>query len=226
MSPAAPLSLPLQALYRSAAHDLPAPWLLVLMHGVGSNERDLMGLAPFVPPAFHVLSLRAPFTLAPGSYAWFEFDVLPDGSRRIDDAQEEASRARVDRTVREAAAQLGVPARRVVVGGFSQGGIMSLTQLITQPDALHGAMVLHSRLLHKVEPLAHASALAGKALWVSHGSEDAVIAPSSARHIRERMAAWGVEVAGADYPGGHEIRREELDDAMDWLQNLARTSGP
>lgn len=214
------LSLPLQGLYRPAADGTREPGLLVLMHGVGSNERDLMGLAPAVPPHFHVLSLRAPFTLGPGAYAWFEFEVLPDGGRRIDDAQEEHSRTLVDRTVRDAAAHLGVAPQRVVVGGFSQGGIMSLTQLLTQPDSLHGALVLHSRLLQKVEPLAQPALLAGKALWVSHGQQDAVIPPASAAHIRACAQAWGLQVSGADYPGGHEIREQELDDAMDWLDSL------
>lgn len=197
------------------------PWLLVLMHGVGSNEQDLMGLAPAVPARFHVLSLRAPFVLGPGAYAWFGFEVLPDGERRIDEAQEAESRRLVADTVQMAAQQLQVPATRVVVGGFSQGGIMSLTQLITQPDSLRGALVLHSRLLKSVEPLADASALVGKALWVSHGAQDAVIATASAAHIRERAQAWGLQLAGADYPGGHEIREQELDDAMDWLDSLA-----
>ena len=47
------------------------PWLLVLMHGVGSNEQDLFGLAPYVPQQFHVISLRAPFAMGQGAYAWF-----------------------------------------------------------------------------------------------------------------------------------------------------------
>ena len=78
---------PLTFLERPAA-GTHTPWLLVLMHGVGSNEQDLFGLAPYVPPHLHVLSLRAPFALGPGSYAWFEFDVRPDGSRAIDGEQE------------------------------------------------------------------------------------------------------------------------------------------
>ncbi|MEY2953339.1 MAG: hypothetical protein RLZZ401_1426, partial [Pseudomonadota bacterium] len=73
--------LVLSFLERSAASSITAPWLLVLMHGVGSHEADLFGLASYVPPQFHVLSLRAPFVLGPVAYAWFEFSVRPDGSR-------------------------------------------------------------------------------------------------------------------------------------------------
>jgi phospholipase/carboxylesterase len=72
------MSQPLSFLHRPAAHDVSQPWLLVLLHGVGSNEQDLFGLAPYVPPAFHVVSLRAPYVMGAGQFAWFQFSVSPD----------------------------------------------------------------------------------------------------------------------------------------------------
>ncbi|HZF86428.1 MAG TPA: phospholipase, partial [Burkholderiaceae bacterium] len=83
----ADLKLPLTFLHRPAAVGTSEPWLLLLMHGVNSHEEDLFGLAQFVPPQFHVLSLRAPNVLVPGAYAWFQFQVGADGQRRIDREQ-------------------------------------------------------------------------------------------------------------------------------------------
>ena len=112
------IDLPLLALERPAQ---PAPgqqpWLLVLMHGVGSNEQDLFGLASFVPPQFHVLSLRAPFSMGPSAHAWFQFTVDANGTRHIHASQEEHSRALVAQTVQQAGARLGIPAQRTVAGG-------------------------------------------------------------------------------------------------------------
>ena len=79
-----------------------------------------------MPPAFHVLSLRAPFTVGQDAYAWFEFTVNRDGSRQIHESQEAESRALVARTVAAAAQQLRIPPEQVMVGGFSQGGAVSL----------------------------------------------------------------------------------------------------
>ena len=73
------LTLPLGFQHRPAAPASQTPWLLVLMHGVGSNDDDLFGLAPYVPAQFHVLSLQAPYMLGPDSYAWFQFGVKPNG---------------------------------------------------------------------------------------------------------------------------------------------------
>ena len=215
------LTLPLAFQHRVAAPEAESPWLLVLMHGVGSNDDDLFGLAPHVPGRFHVLSLRAPYVLGPHSYAWFQFGVKPDGSRIIDQAQELASRKLVVQTVEAAAKQLGVPPERVVVGGFSQGGIMSLSLLLTQPELLHGVLVMHSRLLPEVlAAAAPVAALAGRKAWVSHGLQDNVIPLPNAHATRAHLTATPVELIYAEFPGAHEIRPAELDAAMAWLDGL------
>ncbi len=222
------LELPLNHLYRPAeptAVDAAAgsPWLLVLMHGIGSNEQDLFSLGPHVPPPFHVLSLRAPNTLGPGSYAWFTFGVRPDGERVIDEVQEAASREVAARSIEAAGQQLAVPPDRVVVGGFSQGGIMALTLLLTRPHLMQAAMVMHGRLLREVLPLVAAPAeLRGRRLWVSHGAGDAVIPVANAHDIRDRVAHWPVDLSYAEFPGGHEIRPAELSGAMAWLRGLTQ----
>lgn len=218
----AALQLPLTFLHRPAAEGTAAPWLLLLMHGVNSHEEDLFGLAQFVPPQFHVLSLRAPNVLVPGAYAWFQFQVGADGQRRIDREQERESRFLVGELLASAAQQLGVPADRVVAGGFSQGGIMALSLLLTRPALLRAALVWHSRLLPEVLPdVAPAEAFAGKALWVSHGSVDNVIPPDAAQSTRAFAATLPLAVSGRDYPVAHTIAAQELRDSMDWLQSLA-----
>lgn len=220
------LDLALSFLHRPAAAGVSHPWLLLLMHGVGSNEQDLFGLAPYVPVPFHVLSLRAPYRMGPDANAWFAFSVNADGSRSIDEPQEAASRALVAQTVEAAARQLGVPAGRVVVGGFSQGGIMALSLLLTRPELLHAALVLHSRLLPQALPhAAPAQALRGKRLWVSHGLQDNVIPLASAHAIRDHAATLPLEMAYREYPGMHEIRPAELQGAMEWLQGLVAAPG-
>ena len=218
------LDLPLTFLQRPAAATTPRPWLLVLMHGVGSNEQDLFGLAPQVPERFHVLSLRAPFRMGPGSHAWFDFSIEPNGERTINEVQEAQSRALVARTVESAAEQLGIPPERVVVGGFSQGGIMALSRRRPPPAWLQAARVWHSRLLPQVVPLAApADALRGKQMWLSHGTHDNVIPLAHAQAIAQHMGPLPVAVTYREFPGAHEIRPAELSATVSWLESLAST---
>ena len=216
------LNLPLTFLQRPAAATTPRPWLLVLMHGVGSNEQDLMGLAPQIPERFHVLSLRAPFRMGPGAHAWFDFSIEPNGERSINEAQEAQSRALAAQAIASAAEQLGIPPERVVVGGFSQGGIMALSLLLTQPALMQAAMVWHGRLLTQMLPqAAPPDALRGKQMWLSHGTHDNVIPLAHAQAIAHHMAPLPVTLAYHEFPGAHEIRPSELAATVTWLESLS-----
>ena len=222
------LDLPLTFLQRPAAAGTPRPWLLVLMHGVGSNEQDLFGLSSQIPERFHVLSLRAPHRMGPGSHAWFDFSIEPgSGARSINEEQEAHSRALVAQTIEAASAQLGIAPERVVVGGFSQGGIMALSLLLTRPELLHAAVVWHSRLLAQVLPLqASHDALHGKKLWLSHGTRDNVIPLANALAIAHHMATLPVSVTFREYPSEHEIRPSELAATVAWLESLSTSPTP
>ena len=213
--------LPLEFLQRAPQTQGDDPWLLVLMHGVGSNEQDLFGLAPYVPAHFHVLSLRAPYPMGPQAHAWFQFTVDSNGTRHINVAQERAAREQLARTLAQAQQQLGIAPERTVVGGFSQGGIMALSTLLTRPDSLRAAMVWHSRLLPEVRSLqAQPESFAGKSLWISHGTYDNVIPLTSAHTMRDHVQALPLELDYHEYASAHEIRPDELQASMRWLDGL------
>ena len=218
------LKLPLSFMHRPAQPHVRHPWLLVLMHGVGSNEQDLFGLAPAIPEHFHVLSLRAPFRMGPGAHAWFDFSIEPNGERTINEAQEAQSRAVLEQVLAEACQQLGIAPEHVVVGGFSQGGIMALSMLLIRPELMRAGIVWHSRLLPQTVPRTAAmEAFKNKHLWVSHGVQDAVIPLASAQAIRRYVEALPVHLTYAEFPGGHEIPSQELAQTVRWLEALLLT---
>src|SRR5437763_10158037 len=96
-----------------------APPLLLLLHGVGSNEADLFGLAPELDGRFFVVSARAPITLGPGAYGWFHVAFTPQGPAIIP-AEAEQSRQALLRFIDEVVEAYGVDPRRVYLMGFSQ----------------------------------------------------------------------------------------------------------
>ena len=101
---------------------------------------------------------------------------------------------------------------------------MALSLLLTQPEEMRAALVMHSRQLPELQPLAApAQALHGKALWVSHGTQDTVIPLAHAQATRSHAQSLPLSLHYAEFPGGHEIRPQELNQAMTWLDGL--TSG-
>jgi len=82
--------------------------------------------------------------------------------------------------------------------------------------------VMHSRLLGEIRPLiVPPEQLAGKQLWVSHGTLDQVLPLANAHAIRAAAQALPLNLRYAEFPNAHEITRDELAQAMQWLASLA-----
>ena len=211
--------LPLTHLHQAPREGSPGrPPLLVLLHGVGSNEQDLFSLAGELDPRFSVVSVRAPHTRFPGSYAWFEVQVA-GGEFVIEAPMWAASMELLQRFLVEAPRAFGTDPGRIYLAGFSQGAIMSLCLMLTRPELLAGVVAMSGRLLPEVRPLARpAEDLRGFPVLVVHGTHDPVIAVRYATEIREYLAQLPVDLAFETYPMGHEISGLSLQTVDAWLR--------
>lgn len=190
--------------------------LIVLLHGVGSNEASLAPLADFFPPDVAVALVRSPLTLGPGQYAYFQVDFTPNGPI-IDSQAAEASRLALLQFLPALQAKLGVTPQRTVVAGFSQGGIMSAGVALTAPETVAGFGILSGRILPEIAPLiAPRERLAHLAAWLSHGDQDAVLPPSWADRSRALLAELQIPTSEHRYVGGHEITPAVARQFADW----------
>jgi phospholipase/carboxylesterase len=212
---ALPLSLPCLA-RRPAAPDARPP-ALVLLHGYGSNEHDLFGLAPWLDERFWIVSPRAPVTLAPGSYAWFNLEI-DGGILLADEEQMERSRQALVRLIAELPAACGIDPGRVFVLGFSQGACLSLSLLLSAPELLAGGVAMSGFLMPETRAAAVPPArLAGRPVMVVHGDQDPLVPVEQGRDIRDYLAATPAVLTYREYPMGHQIAEDALDDVSQWL---------
>jgi phospholipase/carboxylesterase len=190
---------------------------LVLLHGVGSNEADLIGLAEWLDPRLTVVLARGPLTFGPGQYGWFPVQFGPNGPV-IDAELAERSRRLLTDFLAALPAAYGVDADKIVIAGFSQGGIMSAGVALTESDLVAGFGLLSGRILPEIEPLLAApEQLAGLRAFVSHGVYDNVLPVALGRRSQRLLGEWGVPLEYHEYPAGHEISREMFDDFSRWL---------
>lgn len=198
------------------------PPLLVLLHGVGANERQMAALAPALDPRFVVVSARSPIALGRGpsgqeAFAWFHVAFTPQGSV-IDREEAAAGWAHVARFVDEAVAAYGADPARAYVGGFSQGGIMALAALLAAPERIAGAVVMSGRLLPEVLPhAAPADALRGREVLLVHGTADEKLGIHLARSAREQLARFPLALTYRELPMGHGVTPESLAVVSGWL---------
>lgn len=191
--------------------------LLLLLHGVGSHEGDLVQLAPFLDGRFFVISARAPVTLAPGMYAWFEVQLDP-GRPIINPQQAESSRIRLVGFIDEAIETYRLDPSRVYLMGFSQGAIMSLSVALTRPEKVAGIVAMSGRILPEIAPMiAPPEALRGLPIFVAHGTEDQVLPVHHGRAARDLLQRLPLALTYREYAMGHQVTEESLTEIAAWL---------
>ncbi|MGC3995567.1 MAG: dienelactone hydrolase family protein [Propionicimonas sp.] len=190
-----------------------APVAVLFLHGFGSNEDDLPGLAPFVAPGLPWASLRAPITLGPSSHAWFEISTPGDPAPEPVVAATDAIWEWVDTNLPEAAAVLPI--------GFSQGGLMATQLLRTRPERVAGTVVLGGFVLGAGQPADALLAETRPPVFWGRGELDAVITPDAVA----RTAAWlsaHTTLQARTYPGlAHGINAAEAADVLTFVAQVA-----
>jgi phospholipase/carboxylesterase len=183
---------------------------LLLLHGTGGDENDLIPLAAQLSPGSALLSPRGKVTE----------NGMPRFFRRLAEGVFDLADLKV-RTAELAdfiaAARMAYGIEAPVAVGFSNGANIAAALLLTRPQVLHGAVLLRAMLPFEPEPLPD---LAGKPVLLLSGSNDTMISAAG----RERLAAV-LQAAGADLvykvlPTGHNLTQNDLNLAAQWLKEF------
>ena len=208
----------------------PAPVASVIwMHGLGADGYDfvpvvkeleinkLPGLEAGVRFIFPHAPMR-PVTINNGMVmrAWYDIKMV-DLMRQEDEAGLRASQAECEKLIANEVAR-GIPAKRIVLAGFSQGGAITLQTGLRHQERLAGLMVLSSYL-----PLA--SSVAGEIsaankdvpVFMAHGTHDPMIALARATASRDQLKQLGYAIEWKEYPMEHSLAMEEVRDVREWL---------
>jgi phospholipase/carboxylesterase len=191
--------------------------LLLLLHGIGSNEQDLFGFADYLDPRCIIMSLRAPFAYPIGGYSWFDLTV--NGDRFVvDETQIRMSLERVQALINEACTRYNADPSRVLIGGFSQGGFMSLLTGLSNPKQIMGIVSMSGLLVPEVmQYIAPRSALKGLPILIIHGTRDGIVPISTARKTRELVQTLPVALHYEEFDMDHEVTLASMETMLTWL---------
>lgn len=193
---------------------------LVLLHGFGADEHDLLPIGHELDPRLRVVSLQGPIALDFGGRAWFNLQQTPEGFAFDPAEVEDAARL-----AREAIEDVARRSPRPLVGGFSQGAGMALSVALARPE-LTSALLVLSGVPPRARTAPGPGALRGLPVFVAHGLHDPLIAVEIGRATRDLLQQLGANVTYREYPMGHMVVPTELADARTWLSGvLARAGG-
>jgi phospholipase/carboxylesterase len=191
--------------------------LLVLHHGRGTDERDLIGIADFIDPErrLRVVTPRAPLQL-PGSpgYHWY---LVP----RVgypDPETFEAARAALAELHDRLWEESGIGPERTVLGGFSMGAVMSYATALSAERPAVAGILAFSGFVPTVEDWEPSLAdRTDTRVFISHGRRDPVIGVEFAERARELLEDGDLDVTYRESELGHQIDPAHLREAATWL---------
>jgi len=189
---------------------------LILLHGRGTNEDDLLGLADFLDPRFFIVSARAPYRFEEGlgGYTWFGLQEIG----KPDPQQFGEAYRQLAQFIEDVKTGYPVDPDRVFLLGFSMGSIMSFAVALTQPNAVRG-IVAHSGYIPENVSLQFAwDQLTSLSVFVAHGLHDPIIPIQKARRAQELLSKTGADLTYKEYPIPHTISEASLADLSQWLQ--------
>jgi phospholipase/carboxylesterase len=213
----------LETVERETASD--PRWSVLWLHGLGADGHDF---APMVPelvrpgwPAIRFIFPHAPqrpVTINGGMRmrAWYDIRDADFGSR-ADQIGVEQSIAQVDALIAREAAR-GIPASRLILAGFSQGGAITLAAGLRRHEPLAGLIALSTYLpLHERATQDCAGPAITQPVFMAHGAQDPVVPYSAGEQSAALLRQLGFSIDWHRYPMAHSVCGEEIADLGDWL---------
>lgn len=184
---------------------------LLLLHGTGGDENDLLGLGKMISPGSALLSPRGR-VLEHGMPRFFR--RLAEGVFDENDVRRRAHE--LGGFVAEARQRYGLAAPVAV--GFSNGANIAAALLLLEPDVLAGAILLRAMVPLSDPPKAE---LSGKPVLLLSGQADPIVPASNSANLAAVLSEAGARVAHKVLPAGHQLSQADVTLARDWIGKLA-----
>jgi phospholipase/carboxylesterase len=192
--------------------------LLLMLHGFGSHENDLFGMAQMLNKEFFIVSARAPLTLGFGGFAWYEINFDEAGSKMSNVEQAKDSLHKIEHFIDELVEAYPIDERDINLMGFSQGCILSYGLILNNPKRYRKVLALSGYILKDIIPTQFKKEeLRDLDLFISHGTQDEVLPVDWARQSLKVFEQLNVAHKYQEYPMGHGVSPECFQDMKKWL---------
>ncbi len=193
------------------------PPLLLVLHGYGASEVDLLPIMEASDPRYLAVALRAPHALPSGGFAWFS---LSSSEGRIVSDEDEAMKSveSLASFIASFSKERGVDPERIHMLGFSQGAMMSLATALSEYPRVSAIALLSGRVLAKAkERIPEGRAYPSLSAFIGHGDSDPIVPVRHGRATYELLESLRAVAEYREYPMKHEISRPEAHAALSFL---------
>jgi len=194
--------------------------LLLLLHGFGSNESDLHSFARLLPENYIIVSIRAPYSVPSGGFAWYNISFDEDMNKFNDHVQAKDSINMIINFIEELSNKYLIDKDKISLLGFSQGTILSYALCLNYPEKFKNIIgfsgYIDEAMINVESKNIDYSRLN---LYISHGKDDPVIPVDWARKSSEILKRNKIKYSFNEFDSGHTISSENFYDFKNWLES-------
>ena len=194
------------------------PPLLILLHGYGSNELDLFSFANELPDTLVIVSLRAPYEMGYGGYAWYDINLDSENNKFSDLDQARKSLQKITETIDYIKTKYTTNPDNTFLLGFSQGAILSYALSFNFPNKIQHVIALSGYLNTELMPEENTQKI-NTDYYISHGTVDQVIPVDWARKASPFLDSKALKNEYSEYPVGHGVAPQNFFSFKKWIEN-------
>ncbi|WP_442265957.1 alpha/beta hydrolase [Tenacibaculum sp. ZS6-P6] len=190
------------------------PNVLILLHGYGSNEDDLFSFAEELSDELLIITVRAPYEMGYGGYAWYAINFDANNDKFSDTKQASESVDKIAVFIDEIQAKYNT--NKTFLLGFSQGAILSYGLSLRYPNKVQHVVALSGYLLEDLIPKEISESITTD-YYISHGIVDQVIPFAWAKKTPDFLNKLNLQNEFHEYPVGHGVAPQNFYSFKDWI---------
>lgn len=208
----------LEYIVRKPKKNTENPPLLILLHGYGSNKKDLFSFAEELPKELLIISAQAPYEISYGGYAWYAINFDDVNGKLSDLKQARESLDKIANFIDEIKTTYNTNADKTFLLGFSQGAILSYSLSFIYPNKVQHVVALSGYINMEMIPK-NISKDIKTDYYCSHGSVDQVLPVDWARKSKPFLDNLGLQNVYAEYNVGHGVDPQNFYSFKNWIED-------
>jgi phospholipase/carboxylesterase len=189
--------------------------LIVLLHGYGSNEKDLFSFKEFLPNDATIVSFRAPLELFQNMYAWYQI-YFENNVKSFDEKSAFSSKDLIIEKIKQISKDYNCDDERITLIGFSQGAILGFSVALMNNNLIKNLVALSGYVEEKIIDF---SSISFPNIYISHGINDNVIPHLDSKKTLQILNKNKINYDYYEFNQGHGVNMDNLNSFLKWIKD-------
>ena len=201
---------------KSNLENIPSP-LLIMVHGYGSNEKDLFSFSRAIPEHITIISLRGDIEIQNNGYAWYNISLDFNGNKSYDINKAHESRDKIVKFIDQCIEMYNIDNKNITLMGFSQGSMLVNAVALSFPEKVNNIISLSGAFDPNIIEISEIKLLKKLSFYVSHGTQDEILPFELSKQSLKILDQNEVNYIFEEYPIGHGVSHDNFKSMLKWM---------